>query len=102
MTGYGVEVEVTNNCGTSNTVKRQVYIDKEKPKVTLSGVRNGTHYNTSQVFKTDVKESGYNKTKTVYVIRRKLDGRTYTASAAVFHSQKYEDACNRKIIKEGL
>lgn len=102
VTGYGVEVEVTNNCGTSNTVKRQVYIDKEKPKVTLSGVRNGTHYNTSQVFKTDVQDVSYNKTKTVYVISRKLDGRTYTASAAVFHSKKYEDACNRKIIKEGL
>lgn len=102
VTGYGVEVEVTNNCGTSNIMKRQVYIDKEKPKVMLSGVRNDTHYNTSQIFHTDVQDVSYNKTKTVYVISRKLDGRTYTASAAVFHSQKYADSCNRKIIKEGL
>lgn len=102
VTGYGVEVEVINNCGTSNIIKRQVYIDKEKPKVMLSGVRNDTHYSTSQVFQTDVQDVSYNKTKTVYVISRKLDGRTYTTSAAVFHSQKYADSCNRKIIKEGL
>lgn len=102
VTGYAVAVEVTNNCGTGNIMKRQVYIDKEKPKVKLSGVGNGMHYNTNQVFKTDVYDVSYDKTKTVYVISRKLDGKNYSASAAVFHSGRYDDSCNRKIIREGL
>lgn len=100
-TGYPVTIEVINNCGTSNTVQRQVYIDKVKPKVTLSGVQNGKHYKTNQTFQTKVQDVSYKNTKTIYVISRELDGKTDTMSAAVFHSRKYENTCNRKMIKEG-
>lgn len=100
-TGYAVTVEVINNCGTGNTVQRQVYIDKVKPKVTLSGVENGKHYKTNQTFQTNVQDVSYQNTKTVYVISRKLDGKTDSMSAAVFHSRKYGDTCSRKMLKEG-
>lgn len=101
VTGYTLSVEVTNNCGTTNMAQRRVYIDKVKPVVTLSGVQNGYHYNASQIFTTDIKDVSYKKTKTVYRITRTLDGKEYPVSAAVFRSGKYEDSCNRKMIKEG-
>lgn len=101
VSGYTVSVEVTNNCGTTNTMKRQVYIDKEKPKVTLSGIQKGMHYNKNQSFITNVEDVSYSKTKTVYVISRTLDGKTYTMSSPVFHSGQYSDSCTRKMIKEG-
>lgn len=101
VTGYAVTVEVTNNCGTTNKIQRQVYIDKVKPKVTLSGVQQGYHYKTNQTFQTDVHDVSYKNTKTVYVITRELDGKTSTMSAAVFSSKKYDDSCSRKMIKEG-
>lgn len=101
VTGYVVSVEVTNNCGTSNTMQRRVYIDKVKPKVSLSGIQNGTHYDASQTFTTSVQDVSYRQTKTVYVITRTLDGKTTDMSAAVFSSGKYEDSCKRKMIKEG-
>lgn len=101
VTGYTVAIEVTNNCGTSATALRQVYIDKVKPKVSLSGISNGTHYNTNQIFTTDVKDVSYKDTKTTYVVTRTLDGKEYPVSMAVFRSDKQEDSCNRKVIKEG-
>lgn len=101
VTGYIISVEVTNNCGTKNTAQRRVFIDKVKPAVTLSGVQNGYHYHTDQVFTTDIKDVSYKETKTVYKITRTLDGKEYPVSAAVFRSGSYEDRCNRKMIKEG-
>ncbi|MDD6071119.1 MAG: Ig-like domain repeat protein [Clostridiales bacterium] len=101
VTGYMVAVEVTNNCGTSNTMQKRVYIDKDKPKVSLFGIQNGTHYGASQTFTTSVQDVSYRQTKTVYVIKRTLDGKTTDISAAVFSSGKYEDSCKRKMIKEG-
>ena len=101
VTGYTVSVEVINNCGTSNIMEKRVYIDKVKPKVSLSGVQNGAHYNASQTFTTSVQDVSYSQTKTVYMINRTLDGKTFGTSAAVFHSGKYEDSCGRKMVKEG-
>lgn len=101
VSGYSMVIEVTNNCGTSNTMSRQVYIDKVKPKVTLSGIEKGAHYNNNQTFSTSVQEVSFKNTKTVYYITRTLDGKTYNMSSAVFHSDKYEDVTNRKMMKEG-
>ncbi|MCM1180726.1 MAG: Ig-like domain-containing protein [Clostridium sp.] len=100
-TGYTVSVEVTNNCGTTNTAARRVYIDKEPPVVTLSGVQNGQHYNTDPVVMTNVRDVSYQETKTVYKITRVLDGKEYPVSAAAFYSGEYEDSCSRKMVKEG-
>lgn len=101
VSGYKVSVEVTNNAGTTNTMDRQVFIDKVKPKVTLSGVINGTHYDESQTFVTDVHDVSYPATKTVYMISRTLDGKTYNVPAPVFHPKKYDDSCKRKMTREG-
>lgn len=101
ITGYTVSVEVINNCGTANTLQRQVYIDKEKPEVRLSGIKNGDHYNTNQIFQTDVHDVSYTGTRTVYMISCELDGKMYTMSLEAFISEKYNDSCNRKILREG-
>lgn len=101
VSGYTVSVEVTNNAGTTNTMERQVFIDKVKPKVTLSGVVNGTHYNTNRTIVSDVQDVSYPATKTIYMISRTLDGKTYHEAASVFHSKQFKDSCKRKIVKEG-
>lgn len=102
VSGYKVSVEVTNNCGTTNTVSKSVFIDKEKPKVTLSGIRNGQHYSENQTIVTDVYDVSYSNTKTVYMVSRTLDGKTYNMPIAVFYSKKYDDRCKRNMTKEGL
>ncbi|MGN0155519.1 MAG: Ig-like domain-containing protein [Lachnospiraceae bacterium] len=101
VTGYPVTVEVTNNNGTTDSMKRQVYIDKVKPQVKLSGVTNGTHYAKSQTISTTVNDVSYTNTKTVYFVSRTLDGVTYTEKMSGFTSKKYEESCKRKVTKEG-
>ena len=41
--GYELKIEVENNCGSTQEMSRTVYVDKEPPKVELSGVQNGKH-----------------------------------------------------------
>lgn len=101
VTGYAVTVEATNNCGVTQTVKKQVYIDKDKPTVKLSGVENGAHYRSNQLVTTSVDDISYNNTKTVYYVTRTLDGKKSAMSLAVFSSEKYEDSCTRKLLREG-
>lgn len=100
-TGYAVTVEAVNNNGTGNFVKRQVYIDKEKPNIIISGVENGAHYNTNQIIETTVHDISYKDTKTVYKVKRVLDGKTYTMSLPVFYSCQYEDIEKWEIKEEG-
>ncbi len=101
VSGYAVTVEATNNCGMTQIAKKQVYIDKEKPVVQLSGVQNGVHYRTNQSFMTDVKDVSHTSTKTVYYVTRTLDGKTMPMSLGVFRSDRYEDSCVRKLLREG-
>ena len=101
ITGYAVTVEATNNCGVTQIAKKQVYIDKEKPKVLLSGVQNGMHYRSNQTFITEVKDTSYTGTKTVYYVTRSLDGKKMRMSLRGFFSDKYEDSCVRKVLDEG-
>lgn len=101
VTGYAVTVEAINNCGGIQIIKKQVYIDKEKPTVKLSGVENGTHYRSNQLVTTSVQDISYMNTKTIYYVTRILDGKKSSMSLAVFSSDKYEDSCTRKLLREG-
>ncbi len=101
VTGYAVSVEVTSNSGAKQTIKRQVYIDKTKPKVRLSGVEKGAHYRTNQTIQTSVEDVSYKNTKTVYYITRTLDGKSSTMSSTSFKAKEYTDSCTRKMTKEG-
>lgn len=101
VTGYSVIVEATNNCGVTQTVKKQVYIDKEKPKVQLSDIKSGMYYKDNQTFTTNVEDVSYKNTKTVYYVTRTLDGKTTAMSLGTFRSKKYEDHCTRKLLREG-
>lgn len=102
VSGYAVSVEVTNNAGTTGSMDKQVFIDKDKPKVTLSGIDYGEHFKEDKTFYTEVQDVSYSDTKTVYVITRTLDGKTYDVPAAVFHSKKQNDSCKRTMTAEGL
>lgn len=99
--GYGVTVTVVNNAGTRHSMSRQVFIDKVKPKVALSGIEGGKHYRTNQTFKTLVEDVSYQNTKTQYFITRTLDGKTQEIPMAIFRSNQYEDVCMRKLLQEG-
>lgn len=101
VSGYSVEIQVTNNNGTDSSATRQVYIDKKNPIVKLSGVKNGTHYNKNQSIVTDVEDVSFKNTKTQYYVTRTLDGRTYKETVSAFMMRKYEDQCVRKFWKEG-
>lgn len=101
VSGYSVSVEVTNNSHTTNRMSKQIYIDKEKPIVELNGVKNGSHYKTSQTVIATVTDVSYNKTKTMYVVKRTLDGKTETMAMPVFHSNRTKDVNNHKYTKEG-
>lgn len=101
ISGSVVTVEVTNNAGTKNEIKRYVYIDKTAPKVTLSGIENGTHYNHSQIIKTNVQEISYKGTKTIYYVTRSLGGRKQTMPMEAFLSNQYEEEHSFEVSKEG-
>lgn len=101
VTGYPVEVEVTNNCGTTQTMTRQVYIDKENPKVQFTGIDNGAHYATDKEFVTVVEDVSYTNTYTKYVMKRTLEGREEQIAVAPFHSSNYEDRNTLTMMAEG-
>jgi hypothetical protein len=101
VTGYTVSVQVINNAGTSSEEQRQVYIDKEKPKLSLSGIPRGAYFRTSQSFLTKVEDVSYTSTKVEYFVTRTLDGKTTTMPLAAFSPEKYEDSSSRKLIREG-
>lgn len=99
--GYSVVVEVTNWAGLKQTVKRQVYIDKTKPEITLSGVRNGEYYADNQFITTNVIDMSYKGTKTEYYVTHILDGKSKEIKIDAFVSGKYEDRCVRELTQEG-
>ncbi len=100
--GYAVTVEAINNCGVMKTASRQVYIDKEKPRVQLNGIQKNAHCRASQAFTTEVKDISYTDTKTVYYVTR-IAGKTTTAiSLGQFKSRQYVDSCIKKLSKEGM
>lgn len=101
VSGYKVEVQVTNNNGTTDTAQRYVYIDKEKPAVQLSGIENGSYANTSRTLITHMEDVSYKNTITQYYITRVLDGKTYTEHINAVTLGKYERDVRTTIRKEG-
>ena len=101
VSGYPVTIEATNNSGLSNTVRRKVYIDKEAPRLTLSGVENGTFYKEERSVTATVQDISYSGTEIIFVIKRTLDGKTETMSVPAFHPEQYEDTHSFKMTQEG-
>lgn len=102
VSGYPVTIEAVNNSGLSSMVRRKVYIDKEAPKVSFSGVENGMFYNEDQSIAVAVQDISYNSTEAILVIKRTLDGKTEMMSVPAFHPKQYEDTCSLRITKEGV
>ena len=101
VSGYPVTIEATNNSGLSSTIRRKVYIDKEAPRLTLSGVENGTFYNEEKSIMAAVQDTSYSGTEIIFLIRRTLDGKTETMSVPAFHPEQYEDTYSFKMTQEG-
>ncbi|MCI5804920.1 MAG: Ig-like domain-containing protein [Clostridium sp.] len=99
--GYTMSVKVVNNTGTESEAHRQVYVDKEAPVVRLSGVTNGTHYNKNVTITTNVGDVSYKNTKTIYYVKRTLDGKTYTEKVSAWIMSKREEQRNQRFRKEG-
>lgn len=102
VSGYLVTIEAVNSCGISSMLRRRVYIDKESPKLILSGVENGEHYNQDQFVTANVQDISYNSTEVLFIIRRTMDGMTETMYVPAFHPEQYRDICSRKMTKEGV
>lgn len=100
-TGYAVVIEVKNGAGIKKTLKRQVYIDKSKPELILTGVENGMYYNSAQTITTQVKDISYKGTQTTYHVTRTMDGKQKKMIWDSFSSDQYEDSCVREVLEEG-
>lgn len=102
VSGYSVCVEVVNGAGIRQTMKRQVYIDKTGPEVTLSGVENGEHYTGNQSVMASVRDISYKDTKTEYYVTYTSNRKSRKYVLEPFLSNQYEDHCVRELTKEGL
>lgn len=101
VSGYPVTIEAINNSGLSNIIRRKVYIDKEAPRLTLSGVENGAFYNEEKSIMAAVQDISYSDTEIIFVIKRTLDGKTETMSVPTFHPEQYEATYSFKMTQEG-
>lgn len=99
--GYSVVVEVINNNGVTNTAKRQVYIDKTKPFVELTGVENLKHYKMNQKITANVKDVSYEGAETIYYVERTWDGKTTRVSTTAYISKYMEEQFLCEIKKQG-
>ncbi|MBQ4059767.1 MAG: hypothetical protein IJD40_12690 [Lachnospiraceae bacterium] len=99
--GYSVSVEVINGAGIRQSMKRQVYIDKTKPEVSLSGIEDGQHYAKNQVVLTNVMDISYKETQTEYYVTHTKNGKSKKILLNAFLSDKYEDSCIREFTQEG-
>lgn len=99
--GYKLQLKVVNNCGTTTTMEKTVYVDKVKPVVELSGVDNGSHYKTSQRIGTKVTDVSYSGTKTKYYVTCQYDGQSVTIPWDDFASTQYTDTTYKNLSAEG-
>lgn len=99
--GYSVSVEVINGAGIKQTMKRQVYIDKTQPEVSLSGVKDGEHYAGNQSILTNVMDISYKGTQTQYHVTHTRNGKSKKMVLNPFLSDQYKDSCVRELTQEG-
>lgn len=109
--GYVLQVETTNNCGISKTMRKKVYVDKEVPEVELSGITDGAHYSSDQTITAKVKDISYKaapapadqkkRTTTKYYVTCRYDGQNRTGVWEDFVSGQYIDSDKKTFSQEG-
>ncbi len=99
--GYFFVVEVTNNNGIINADKCRVYVDKTKPFVELSGVKNSKHYKENQKITVKVKDVSYKDAETICYVERSQNGETVDVRKFAYESKDVEDQFACEIKKQG-
>lgn len=100
-TGYVVEVRVVDNCGNESKRKQRVFIDKEMPKIDITGVGDGDYASENVSVSVAVSDVSFSNTIVEYVIVRALNGKSYEEKRPAFTPREYEDKDQLMFSQEG-
>lgn len=102
----GTQVEIIAVCETNSAsgietrASAIVYVDKQAPVISLSGIKDGTVYNTKQTLQIKTNENIWNNMQQVNVVaKRTLNGVTTTIDMGAY-SVEAEDYVARKTFTE--
>lgn len=82
--GHKVEITSVNMCGSFSTKSYKVYIDKDAPSLSFSGVKPGEYYSKDISIDVVVSDVSYSATKVAYSVSRLKDGITYKEKRGTF------------------
>ena len=82
--GHKVEITSVNMCGVFSTKSYKIYIDKDAPTLSLSGVEQGEYYSKDVSIDVGVADVSYSAAKVNYRVSRLKDGITYKEKIGVF------------------
>ena len=99
--GYTVEVKVTDNCGNAICKKDKVYIDKEPPKLTLTGAEDGVHYAHNVKMKLEISDVSFSDTSLKCAITRVAYGKSNVENREIYTPKNYTDFDEFVLSKEG-
>lgn len=99
--GCKVEFSVVNMCGSETKKSFKVYLDKEAPKLSLSGVSEGAHYSGNVSVSALVSDVSYPAAKVKCYVSRVSDGITYTEKERTFIPKDFEYRTEMTLEHEG-
>ena len=100
-TGYSIEVRVTDNCGNESRKKCRLYIDKEDPKLTISGAYDNSYHKEDVLLNIGISDVSYTETKVVYYVKRSIKNVVYDDVYELPTPKDYSDSYELRFIKEG-
>lgn len=99
--GYYVEVIVTSNTGTVTSDKRKVYIDKQAPVISVSGVNEGEHVASDKTLDFNIQETAFDECLGQVRATRSIDGFTTNYTVPDMTPSKVQDTIKRSFTEEG-
>ena len=99
--GCKVEICTVNMCGSEKRKSYKVYIDKEKPVISLSGVTLKEHYSRGVNIEAAVSDVALSATKVSYYVSRKYNGMTFKENNLFFFPKENKAVDNILLENEG-
>ena len=99
--GYIVEIRMVDNCGNECNKKQRVYIDKNKPELSVAGADNDTYHSENVRLKYEVSDISFTDTRVKYDIVRVSDEKEYKEIREDFVPKDYTDSDEFVFSKEG-
>ncbi len=99
--GYVVEVRVVDNCGNESRKKGRIFIDKDLPKVQISGVDKDSYHLSDVRLFVEVEDVSYSVTRVYYCVKRKFRDKVYDDEVELRTPDDYKDNYNLTFNLEG-